>query len=142
MWRLGVCLLATGQVDEACGVLWRSWGRRRWRAEPLWSLAEHYRSTGQWQLCAEVCRLARTHCGVGADGDVPECGGDRLFVHADIYRWRMAYEESICAYYVGEHRLGLELTDELLALPDLPLAIAQSVRQNRHFYVTGPPGPA
>ena len=125
-WRLGLCLLAAGRVDEGCGVLWTSWGRRRWRAEPLWTLAQHYRSTGQWQLCAEVCRLARQHCDVGMDHPVTECRGDRLFVHVDVYRWRMAYEESICSYYVGAHERGLEITDALLSLADLPPANERS----------------
>lgn len=139
-WRLGVCLLASGRVDEGCGTLWSSWGRRPWRAEPLWTLAEHYRSTDQWQLCAEVCRLARDRCGLGTDQSGNDYNGDRLFVHTDVYRWRMAYEESICSYYVGAHRRGLELTDELLALRDLPPAIARSVRDNRRFYTGDPPG--
>jgi hypothetical protein len=29
-------------------------------------------------------------------------GGDRLFVHADVYDWRISYEQSISAYYLGE----------------------------------------
>ncbi len=140
-WRLGLCLLAAGRADEGCGVLWTSWGRRRWRAEPLWTLAQHYRSTGQWILCAEVCRLARQHCGVGSDRSGTEYGGDRLFVHADVYRWRMTYEESICSFYVGAYERGLEIADELLALPDLPPVIAQSVQENRGFYVDHPDAP-
>ncbi len=102
--------------------------------------AGHYRSTGQWRLCAEACRLARTDCGVGVGGDAPVRGRDRLFVHADVYRWRMANEESVCSCYVGAHGRGLELTDALLALPDLPPAIASNGRGNRCFYVPGPPG--
>ncbi len=141
-WRLGICLLGAGRTDEGCGVLWTSWGRRRWRAEPLWTLAQHYRSTGQWELCAEVCRLARVHCGVGSEPAATEYGGDRLFVHADVYRWRIAYEESICSFYVGERARGLEIADELLSLPDLPPAIVHSIRENRGFYVGHPHEPS
>jgi hypothetical protein len=134
-WRLGRCLLASGQSDEGCGVLWRSWGSRPWRAEPLWTLAEHYRQTGQWRLCFEVCALGRQHCGIGGEDPGRGFGGDRLFVHLDVYQWRLTYEQSICAYYVGQRELGLELTDELLRRDDLPLEIATVVRDNRRFYV-------
>jgi glycosyltransferase involved in cell wall biosynthesis len=133
-WRLGACLVASGKTDEGCGVLWRAWSERSWRVEPLWTLAEHYRKTSQWQLCFEVCQLARKHCGVGSVDPGNGFQGDRLFVHTDAYQWRMAYEESICAYYVNERALGLRLIDELSARSDLPLQIMDSVISNRKFY--------
>ncbi|HVX22464.1 MAG TPA: glycosyltransferase [Acidimicrobiales bacterium] len=152
-WRLGVCLLASGRTDEGCGVLWSAWGSRPWRAEPLWSLAEHYRLGAQWHLAFEACHLARRHCGVGAatgggtagggddaedsaaGGPAPErYGGDRLFVHTDVYDWRMAYEESICTYYVGDRERGGALVAELLGRGDLPPAIVASLEGNRRFY--------
>lgn len=135
MWRLGICLVAIGKADEGCGVLWCAWGRRPWRAEPLWTLAEHYRVTSQWRLCFEACRLARQFCGVGDEEPGAGYGGDRLFVHADVYQWRIAYEESICAYYLHEHDRGRALIAELLARDDLPPAIRQSVEDNLRFYV-------
>ncbi len=134
-WRLGRCLLALGQADEGCGILWRCWGSRPWRAEPLSTLAEHYRQSTQWRLCFDVCQLARQHCHLGGDDPGLGFNGDRLFVHLDVYQWRLAYEQSICAYYVGERELGLELTDDLLGREDLPPDIATNVRENRRFYV-------
>jgi glycosyltransferase involved in cell wall biosynthesis len=134
-WRLGLCLLRSGKVDEGCGVLWRSWGQREWRAEPLWSLAEHYRQTSQWRLSFEACELARRYCGVGGDDPGGGFRGDRLFVHLDAYTWRIAYEQSITAYYVGARELGLTLTEELLERSDLPPEIAANVAENRRFYL-------
>jgi hypothetical protein len=142
LWRLGHCLLAIGQTDEGCGVLWRAWGLRPWRAEPLWVLAEHYRQTSQWQLCFDACQSARRHCGIAiaSEGDGPTepglgFGGDRLFVHLDVYQWRIAYELSICAYYVDQRALGLQVTDELLGRTDLPADVSATVQNNRRFYV-------
>jgi glycosyltransferase involved in cell wall biosynthesis len=133
-WRLGRCLLAVGNGDEGVGVLWRAWGARPWRAEPLWSLAEHYRLSAQWRLCFEVCELARRHCGVGSEDPGNGFGGDRLFVHADAYEWRIDYEQSISAYYVDERELGSALIARLLGRGDLPPEIAANVRENRRFY--------
>jgi Glycosyl transferase family 2 len=131
-WRLGRCMLGTGRADEGCGALWRAWGMRPWRAEPLWTLAEHYRLTAQWHLCFEVCQLARRACGVGDPEN--DFRGDRLFVHTDVYQWRIAYELSICAYYVDERDLGRALIEELAARTDLPEVLAANVAENRRFY--------
>ncbi len=133
-WRLGICLLAGGRTDEGCGVLWSAWGARPWRAEPLWSLAEHYRLTAEWALSFEACDLARRHCGVGAPEPGNGFGGDRLFVHLDVYQWRIAYEQSISAYYVGEPDLGRSLVAELLARTDLPPGIVANLEENLRFY--------
>jgi hypothetical protein len=97
-------------------------------------LAEHYRKTSQWRLCLEACRLARDHCAIGADPPGDGFGGDRLFVHLDVYQWRIAYEESIASFYGGDYQGGIARIDELLARTDLPPNIAQSVADNRMFY--------
>ena len=109
-------------------------GARPWRAEPLWSLAEHYRLTAEWALSFEACDLARRHCGVGAPEPGNGFGGDRLLVHLDVYQWRIAYEQSISAYYVGERDLGCSLVAELLARTDLPPGIVANLEENRRFY--------
>jgi hypothetical protein len=133
-WRMGYCLLAARQVDEGCGVLLRTWQARQWRAEPLWTLAEHYRVTQQWRLGFEVCELARRHCAIGGENPGNGFGGDRLFVHADVYEWRIDYEQSICAYYLPERAYGRIMIDRLLERNDLPPEIAESVEKNRRIY--------
>jgi glycosyltransferase involved in cell wall biosynthesis len=133
-WRLGSCLLRSRKIDEACGVLMRAWGSRPWRAEPLWTLAEHYRTTEQWRLGFEVCQWARHHCFVDADPPGNGYNGDRLFVHKDVYQWRIAYEQSICAFYLEERPYGSSLIDELLKREDLPPYIMESVENNRKIY--------
>ncbi len=136
-WRLGVCQLAEGSVDEGCGNLWRAWGERPWRAEPLWTLAANYRDQKMWQLCWEVCELAYRHTGVRPDGHGPDPEDtDRLFIHTDAYVWRLAYEQSICAYYVGEMERGKSLCHYLLGRAELPPAERKSVEDNRRFYGT------
>lgn len=132
-WRLGSCLLDLGAEDEAAGVLLTAWGERPWRAEPLWRLAEHYRTTGRFQLCWEICELATRQTAARPDGKGPPPSADRLFVHEDVYRWRLAYERSICAWYVGQRPTGRRLCDYLLA-QDLPPPISESVRSNLAFY--------
>jgi hypothetical protein len=136
-WRLGVCQLAEDAVDEGCGTLWRAWGERPWRAEPLWTLAANYRDRQMWRLCWEVCELARRHTGVHPSGNGPDPETtDRLFIHTDTYMWRLAYEQSICAFYVGETARGKSLCEYLLGRAELPPAERKSVEANQRFYRT------
>ncbi len=133
-WRLGVCLLDIEKPQEACGVLFDAWSERPWRAEPLWTLAGHYRLQQQWQLCWEVCDLARRFTPVLPLGNRTTSKDDRLFVHSDVYEWRLAYEQSICAYYVAQIPIGRTLCRYLLSRADLPGEIRSSVEANRRFY--------
>jgi hypothetical protein len=136
-WRLGVCQLATGSDELGCGTLWHAWDERPWRAEPLSTLASHYRQQQMWRLCWEVCELANRYTGVRPVGKGPNPESkDRLFIHTDAYTWRIAYEQSICAYYVGETSRGNSLCRYLLSRKDLPAAERESVTANQRFYVS------
>jgi len=68
------------------------------------------------------------------NGAGPPPSEDRLFVHTDVAAWKVAYEQSICAYYVGELPRGRAVTRYLLGRPDLPDDIRASVTANRRFY--------
>jgi glycosyltransferase involved in cell wall biosynthesis len=135
-WRLGATLIAVGDAAAGCGELWRSWGERPWRAEPLGTLAEHYRTTSQWRLAWEACELAHRRCGAQPlpDGVAPVEHGDRLFVHTDVCEWRIAYEQSIVAWYVDEREQGRKLLDYVIARPDLPADIRVAAENNRRYY--------
>ncbi len=132
-WRLGTCLLRLGRIDEGIGVLLHAWGERPWRAEPLATLMEHYRLNSQWPLCWEMGVLATRYTGVRPDGKGRSPDADRLFVHQDVYQWRVAYERSICAWYVNEPSTGRRLCDYLMRL-SLPAEIQETVTRNRTYY--------
>jgi glycosyltransferase involved in cell wall biosynthesis len=132
-WRLGVCLLRSGAADEGVGVLLGAWDRRPERAEPLWALAEHYRLEGRWRLSWEAGELARRWTSAQPDGEGAAPTTDRLFVHDDVYRWRLAYERSICAWYLGHVAAGRRLCHYLLSI-SLPSEVRQSVETNLSYY--------
>lgn len=138
-WRLGLSLVNGGRREEGVGTLLAAWGERPWRAEPLWSLMEHFRLQSQWRISWEMGRLAVLHTAVRPDGRGPSPATDRLFVHEDVYRWQLAYERSICAWYVGEISTGRRLTDYLLH-QNLPESIRESVEGNSRFYIPGEHG--
>lgn len=133
-WRLGVCLLRSGAPEKAYGVLWRAWGERPSRAEPLVTLSEHYRSIGQWNQAWQACELAWTHCGALPDPREPIPPVDALFVHTDVLTWQVAWEGSISAWHVGKLEQGAALCAYLLGLPDLPEWVRPIVEANQAYY--------
>lgn len=135
-WRLGVCLLAMGQAGEGCAALEEAWRGRPWRVEPLVSLSEYFRQAGAWEQAWRACQRAFVSTGALPDGRGPDVGDDVLFIDTASYRWRVAYEASIVAWYVGERRRGRYLCDYLLSLEGLPAAIRDAVAANREFYVS------
>lgn len=95
------------------------------RAESLYALARHYRLAGEWQAGYDAaCR---------AD-EVP-FPDDTLFVHGDVYRWSSTDERAICAHYLGRHEETVELCEQLLRSPDLPLNQRDRVLGNRNFSI-------
>jgi tetratricopeptide (TPR) repeat protein len=132
-FRLGTCLLAAGLVDEGRAHLWQSWATRPWRAERLAELAEHYRAGGKWHDAWRACMSAFASAPVrpeGAKGQV----ADSLFVDAEVYEWRLAYEASIAAWYVGELPAGRRYGQYVLSCGGAPIIVRQAVRKNAKFY--------
>jgi tetratricopeptide (TPR) repeat protein len=135
-FRLGACLLQAGHAEEACGELWRAWGERPWRAEPLVLLAEHYRGHGLWELAWAASELAYRRAGAEPDGQ-GHARVDALFVDASALEWRVAYEASIAAWYVGQFDRGRRLVSYLLSRDDLPEDVRRAVEGNQRFYDLG-----
>jgi glycosyltransferase involved in cell wall biosynthesis len=136
-WRLARCLLGTDDVDEACGLLWSAWSERPWRPEPLWTLAQHYRLEAKWEAAWQACSAAMRSCGIEpwrSEADPPIGNGDRLFVHVDVWEWRMAYEISIAAWYVDERPIGRRALQHVLAHADLSEELRANVEANGVYY--------
>jgi hypothetical protein len=132
-YRLGACLIAAGEEDNGCRQLWEAWQERPQRAEPLAALAEHYRTTARWDDAWRAVRAAFSSTAARPDGKrrLPD---DWLLVDLSAYAWRIAYEGSISAWYVGEKSLGLRYGEHVLASADVPELVRAAVRTNRRFY--------
>jgi tetratricopeptide (TPR) repeat protein len=130
---LGVCLLDMNCPEEAAGHLWRAWGMKHWRAEPLVTLAQHYRITEQWRLAEEVMQLAFRWCRAQPSSEAAIKEG--LFIDSTAIEWRCAYEQSISSWYTGNRERGRMLMDYLLLRgDDIPEPFLSSVASNRAFY--------
>jgi glycosyltransferase involved in cell wall biosynthesis len=100
----------------------RAWSYRPSRAEPLYVIARHYRVAGEYRLghlFAE--RAARIALPID----------DVLFVAADVYEWRAADEQAVCASWIGMMPETFAICERLLARDDLPAADRTRITANR-----------
>jgi len=89
-------------------VLLGAWLRRPTRIEPLYHLARGYRLEGAYHLAWLV-----------TDHAIPAMPDDKLFVEHEVYRWRMADERALAAYWTGRYEVALALwRDILVKVPD------------------------
>ena len=98
--------------------------RRPQRAEPLFRIARHYMGVSQYETAALFLEQAAR---------IPYPAEDKLFVEQDLYRFIMAMERAVCAYWRGRHDEAIRLNNALLAGPDLPQEQRGRVTKNRRF---------
>jgi len=99
----------------------RAWEFRPTRAEPLYAIARRYREEQRYELgYLFATRAAR----------IPLPDEDAVLIDADIYTWRAADEQAVCASWIGKHAEAFTLWRRLLALPNLPDADRQRIAAN------------
>ena len=94
------------------------------RKEPLYYLASYYRRVvGD---CHQAYKIATKGYKTAPSNDV-------LFVENWIDEYGMVMELSIAAYWIGEYVEADIASLYLLAKPDLPKCIRETIERNRHF---------
>ena len=106
----------------------RAWYFRPTRAEPLLPIATGYRQSQRYRLGYLFAQRA-------AEIPIPE---EDLLLPAEIaqvYAWRAADEQAVCASWIGKHAEAFTLCRRLLARPDIPDPDRQRIAANRDFSV-------
>jgi hypothetical protein len=112
-------MLRLGHSMEKLGEPWpdvqdaylRAWQFRPTRAEPLYALARrHANENRHWLGYLFAVRAA----------EIPPPDNDMTVPHPDIYTWRSAEVQAICAFHIGKHNEAFMLRRRLLARPDIP----------------------
>lgn len=124
----GRCYLEAGQ--EALGItrLLEAHSARPSRAEPLWSLARHFRCKPDQQAAA----LLFAQKGL----TIPQ-PPDTLFVEKAVYDYELKRELSICANYSADpavKRDGFLACDWLATSRSVPADVRQEARNNLYWY--------
>jgi tetratricopeptide (TPR) repeat protein len=100
----------------------RAWEFRPTRAEPLYGIARHYRDEKRYQLGYLFAERA---------AQLPLPDDDMILPHPDIYAWRAADEQAVCAYRIGRHTEAFELWRQLLARAGIPESERRRIAGNR-----------
>ena len=97
----------------------KAWNFRPTRIEPLYRLASYYRQKDNFLMGYLFSQFA-------LQADDPN---DVLFVESWIYDYGAAFENSICAYWVGRYEESFQLCNRLLGHKDLPQNIRECVQE-------------
>ena len=100
-YRQGLCYKELGHYDKMVKVWVKAWTVRPTRVESLYELIHYYRCNSQWNYCKLYYEMAKK---------IPYPKNDTLFIHKDIYEYKLLYEYSIFAYYIGERNIYNEFT--------------------------------
>jgi glycosyltransferase involved in cell wall biosynthesis len=101
----------------------RAFRFRTSRVEPLYYLANHYRSKNDFSSGYAVAKIAMS---------VPP-SNDILFVQQWLYDYGVPLEYSVCAYWTGRFDECQKVSLDLLKKSDLPPAIRKLVEANLGF---------
>ena len=102
--------------------LLRAWEFRPARAEALYAIATRYRAEKHYWLGYQFAKFA---------ADIPFPQNELLFVNPDIYAFRAAEEQAVCAGMIGKAAESFTLFRSLLARPDVPDDQRQRIAGNR-----------
>ena len=127
-------MLRLGHSMEKLGEPWRdvqdaylrAWEFRPTRAEPLYALARRYANENRH-------RLGYLFAVRAAEIPLPE--DDMTIPHPDIYSWRSAEVQAICAFAIGKQTEAFMLRRCMLARPDIPDGDRQRIACNRDLSV-------
>ena len=93
--RIGEAMVALGRAHEAFDQFLMAWESRPWRAEALYRAVRQLRELGRYHA---AYALLEHYDNLVAQDEIMTL--DTLFVDESITRWRLAFERSVCAYYV------------------------------------------
>jgi hypothetical protein len=127
-------MLRLGHSMEMLGEPWpdvqdaylRAWEFRPTRAEPLYALARRYANENRHRLGYLFAVRA---------AEIPPPDNDITVPHPDIYTWRSAEVQAICAFCIGKQTEAFVLRRCLLACPDIPDDDRQRIARNRDLSV-------
>jgi glycosyltransferase involved in cell wall biosynthesis len=100
----------------------RAWEFRPTRAETLYEIAFRYRADERYHLGHLFAKRA---------AEIPIPAEDSSFVRTQIYNWRAADEQAVCASWIDKHEESFAICRRLLARDDLPDADRKRIAENR-----------
>ena len=92
-YKQGFCYKYLENIDMMVNSWIKAWTIRPTRVESLYELIHYYRVNSMWNYCKLYYEMAKK---ISFPKD------DILFIHKDIYEYKLLHEYSLFAYYIGE----------------------------------------
>ena len=107
-FKQGSCYKHLGDHEKMASSWIKAWTVRPNRVESLYELIHYYRCNSMWNYCKLYYETASR---------VVYPTNDVLFVHKDVYNYKLLYEYTVFGYYVGERTLYKELA-HIMSIPN------------------------
>jgi tetratricopeptide (TPR) repeat protein len=125
-YKMGHCYRQMGKMNDAISCWLSSIEILPERLETIYEIMHHYRNTTKNILVGHFYKIAKEIL------DKKIFREDYLFLHNDIYTYKIFYEYTIAAYYLGIKNINNELVEILNHSVDG--SINSNVFQNMKFY--------
>lgn len=127
-YSIGKCYKQLGDMPNAINAWMDAYQFFPKRLENLYEIASHYRYIGKNELAYMFCNIALHQL----KHNPPQ---DYLFMHKDVYAYKLEYEMTVIGYYcnLDGHDLG-KMSMKVLAQPFVESHITRNVLSNYKFY--------
>ena len=127
-YSIGQCYKRLGRMAEAMESWLEGYQFFPQRIENLYEITNHYRYLGKNQIAYMFCNTARKQVELHPNPDY-------LFMHKDVYEYKLDYELSIIGYYCNiDHHDLAKVSMDVLAKPNVEVGILKNVLSNYKFY--------
>ena len=100
-YKLGKCYKALNDEVNMTYYWTKGYSYRPTRAETLYELINYYRNKGEYKLCEMYYNIAK---------NIPYPKNDTLFIHKDVYDYKLDEEYTIFSYYTGNRNIDEQMT--------------------------------
>jgi hypothetical protein len=102
-YRIGLCYIKQNKIQDALWYIMEGYNYYPDRLEGLYEIMHYYRNNGKNRLALAIYNMCKDYL------DVNKNRNDYLFLHNDVYKYKLFYEYTIIAYYVGIKNINNEI---------------------------------
>jgi tetratricopeptide (TPR) repeat protein len=129
-YNIGKCYSWLGEHEKAIAYWMLGYDYSTKRLENVHDIINYYRNTSKHKLAYEFYKMAKAQL-VGVD----VLSLDYLFLHTDVYQYKLDYEYSIVGYYYNPDNIDLaELSMRIIKCPIVERGVLTNVLSNYKFY--------
>ena len=102
-YKIGLCYIKQNKMQDALWYFMEGYNFYPDRLEGLHEIMNYYRNNGKNRLALTIYNMCKDYLDVNKNRD------DYLFLHNDVYKYKLYYEYTIIAYYVGIKNINNEI---------------------------------